>query len=139
MENQNDSQVDGIKSGQESTKEMTFVDLKKEDKDRSVQDYEDSSEAVEDTFEIEESNKVFEKPAPMLSFYYILRFSMRMFMKQFFRDISVLGLHNIPKRGPVIFCGNHNNQFVDGVILLTTASRDVRFMVAAKVSTNIDS
>jgi glycerol-3-phosphate O-acyltransferase/dihydroxyacetone phosphate acyltransferase len=55
-------------------------------------------------------------------------------MKQFFRDISVLGLHNIPKKGPVIFCGNHNNQFVDGVILFFTASRDVRFMVAAKVS-----
>ena len=56
------------------------------------------------------------------------------FMQQFFKDITVLGLHHIPKRGPVIFCGNHNNQFVDGCIVFFTASRDVRFMVAAKVS-----
>ena len=55
-------------------------------------------------------------------------------MNQFFRDITVLGLHNIPKRGPVIFCGNHQNQFVDGSILFSTSNRDARFLVAAKVS-----
>jgi len=43
-----------------------------------------------------------------------------------------LGLHNIPKRGPVIFCGNHQNQFVDGSILFSTSNRDARFLVAAK-------
>lgn len=55
-------------------------------------------------------------------------------MHQFFEEITVLGLHNIPVKGPVIFCGNHNNQFVDGCILYATTSRDARFMVAAKVS-----
>jgi len=51
-----------------------------------------------------------------------------------------LGLHNIPKKGPVIFCGNHNNQFVDGSIAFFTSNRDVQFMVAAKVRklTNFD-
>lgn len=55
-------------------------------------------------------------------------------MNQFFRDITILGLHNIPKRGPLIFCGNHQNQFVDGSILFSTSNRDARFLVAAKVS-----
>jgi len=53
-------------------------------------------------------------------------------MNTFFSEVVVLGKHNIPKRGPVIFCGNHNNQFVDGCILYSTIKRDVRFMVAAK-------
>lgn len=57
---------------------------------------------------------------------------MKFSMHQFFRDITVLGRHNIPKRGPLIFCGNHSNQFVDGSILFFTAQRDVRFMVAGK-------
>jgi glycerol-3-phosphate O-acyltransferase / dihydroxyacetone phosphate acyltransferase len=55
-------------------------------------------------------------------------------MHLFFRDITVLGKHNVPTTGPVIFCGNHANQFNDGNILLATAPRNVRFMVAAKVS-----
>mmetsp|Transcript_13221 Transcript_13221/g.22429 ORF Transcript_13221/g.22429 Transcript_13221/m.22429 type:complete len:108 (+) Transcript_13221:416-739(+) len=56
---------------------------------------------------------------------------MKFVINQFFRDVIILGEHNVPKKGPVIFCGNHNNQFVDGIILLTNATRDVRFMVAA--------
>ena len=112
---------------------MVFTDLKKDGQPSVVgSDY--SSEAVGDTYQIDDSNVAYEEPAPMFSFYWMLRFSMGMFMKQFFRDITVLGLDNIPNKGPVIFCGNHNNQFVDGVILFTTSSRDVRFMVAAKVS-----
>ena len=59
---------------------------------------------------------------------------MRFSMNQFFRDITIVGRHNVPKKGPVIFCGNHNNQFCDGTILLSFAGRDVRFIVAAKVS-----
>ena len=112
---------------------MVFTDLKK-DGEPSVVGSDFSSEAVEDTFQIDDSNLAYEEPAPMFSFYWMVRFSMDMFMKQFFKDITVLGLDNIPNKGPVIFCGNHNNQFVDGTILFTTASRDVRFMVAAKVS-----
>jgi glycerol-3-phosphate O-acyltransferase/dihydroxyacetone phosphate acyltransferase len=70
----------------------------------------------------------------MFSFYSLVRGFMGMCMQLFFNDITVLGLHNVPKKGPVIFCGNHNNQFIDGCIVLYTAVRDVRFMVAAKVS-----
>ena len=55
-------------------------------------------------------------------------------MTLFFRDITILGTHNVPKTGPVIFCGNHANQFSDGHIMLGNAPRNVRFLVAAKVS-----
>ena len=59
-------------------------------------------------------------------------------MHNFFSEIQVLGYENIPATGPVIFCGNHSNQFCDGCILLACAkNRDVRFMVAAKVSVKI--
>jgi glycerol-3-phosphate O-acyltransferase/dihydroxyacetone phosphate acyltransferase len=34
----------------------------------------------------------------------------------FFRDISVINKENVPKEGPTIIYGNHNNQFVDGMV-----------------------
>lgn len=57
-----------------------------------------------------------------------------MCVRIFFRDITIIGLKNIPERGPVIFCGNHSNQIVDGLLVYATAGqeRDVRFMVAGK-------
>ena len=75
-----------------------------------------------------------EVPSSPCSLYSVTRAFMKFTMHQFFRDINILGKHNIPKSGPVIFCGNHSNQFMDGCILLAHAQRDVRFMVAAKVS-----
>jgi hypothetical protein len=37
-------------------------------------------------------------------------------MRLFFRDVAVIGEENVPKNGPVILYGNHNNQFVDGTV-----------------------
>jgi len=54
-------------------------------------------------------NVAYDPPAPMCSFYYAVRCAMSSAMYNFFSEISVLGLHNVPKRGPVIFCGNHAN------------------------------
>ena len=34
----------------------------------------------------------------------------------FFRDITVINQENIPPEGPTIIYGNHNNQFVDGMV-----------------------
>ena len=62
---------------------------------------------------------------------------MRFLVNNFFKDITVLGAHNVPKRGPVILCGNHQNQYVDGSIVYFTSPRDARFMVAAKVRNTI--
>ena len=34
----------------------------------------------------------------------------------FFRDIIVVNPENMPSEGPTIVYGNHNNQFVDGMV-----------------------
>mgnify|MGYP005992234445 CR=1 FL=1 len=46
--------------------------------------------------------------------------------------MEVLGKQNIPVNGPVIFTGNHMNQFVDGAVIVATNPRRVGFLVAEK-------
>lgn len=53
-------------------------------------------------------------------------------LRVFFSDVEVVGLENVPKDGAVIFTGNHQNQFVDGLMLLTTCGRDISFLIAEK-------
>ena len=48
----------------------------------------------------------------------------------FFSSIEVLGKENIPAHGPIIFAGNHQNQFVDGAMVLVTNPHRVGFLVA---------
>ncbi len=50
--------------------------------------------------------------------YYPLQLFCVYSMKLFFRDVTIIGEENIPKTGPVIIYGNHNNQFVDGSVIL---------------------
>lgn len=55
----------------------------------------------------------------------------------FFREVRLRGAFNIPKKGAVIFvCGPHHNQFVDPVILMSTAKkssgRHISLLTAAK-------
>ena len=94
---------------------------------------EEKSETSSDEEEIgkDESSLPYEEPAPFFSVYNIIRMAMGFFMNLFFKDISILGLQNIPKKGPIIIYGNHANQYCDGCIQLSSSSRDVRFMVAA--------
>lgn len=40
----------------------------------------------------------------------------------FFRDITLVNPENIPLEGPTIIYGNHNNQFVDGMVILKSFS-----------------
>ncbi|GMI16729.1 hypothetical protein TrLO_g3777 [Triparma laevis f. longispina] len=50
----------------------------------------------------------------------------------FFSSIETTGLQNIPIDGPAIFVGNHANQFVDGIMLMSTCQHKVSFLVAEK-------
>lgn len=50
----------------------------------------------------------------------------------FFRSVEIVGMENLPKEGPVIITGNHSNQFVDGLMLLTNCPREISFMIAQK-------
>lgn len=49
----------------------------------------------------------------------------------FFRSIEVIGRHNIPTRGPVIFTINHANQFMDAVMVICTCQpRKMSYLMA---------
>jgi glycerol-3-phosphate O-acyltransferase/dihydroxyacetone phosphate acyltransferase len=51
-------------------------------------------------------------------------------LKIFFTKIEVVGKDNLPKHGPVILVGNHNNQFVDSMVVLWGVRRNVSFVIA---------
>jgi len=68
---------------------------------------------------------------------HLVYFCTRLFFRctvnnMFFQSVEVVGLENLPRTGPVILTGNHNNQFVDGCILLTNTHREISFMIAQK-------
>lgn len=50
----------------------------------------------------------------------------------FFSSIEVLGKQNIPKHGPIIFTGNHMNQFVDAAVMIVSCPYRVGFLIADK-------
>ncbi|EAS02043.2 glycerol-3-phosphate O-acyltransferase (macronuclear) [Tetrahymena thermophila SB210] len=54
------------------------------------------------------------------------------FTSTFFKTIEIIGLENVPKDQPVIICSNHNNQFVDALLISSRMNRPVKFIVAAK-------
>lgn len=65
--------------------------------------------------------------------YFVLRLFFRCtFNNMFFRSVEVVGMENLPKEGPIILTGNHNNQFIDGLILLCNCPRKISFMIAEK-------
>eukprot|EP01059_Diplonema_ambulator_P001716 TRINITY_DN11448_c0_g2_i1.p1 TRINITY_DN11448_c0_g2~~TRINITY_DN11448_c0_g2_i1.p1 ORF type:complete len:628 (+),score=133.13 TRINITY_DN11448_c0_g2_i1:997-2880(+) len=64
--------------------------------------------------------------------HFLLSWYFRMLVFVFYREVDIIGLENVPQEGPVIFCGNHQNQFVDALMLYSTAPRRVSFIMAAK-------
>lgn len=66
----------------------------------------------------------------------LIYFSVKVFFHSilsiYFSSMEVLGRENIPEHGPVIFTGNHMNQFVDGGILVVTTPHRVGLLVAEK-------
>jgi len=61
-----------------------------------------------------------------------LRFGAKFSMNLFFGEIDVVGIENIPRNGPVILVGNHKNQFVDGMMVVSIVRRKVAFLTAEK-------
>jgi len=66
----------------------------------------------------------------------MLYFSVKIFFHSilsiFFREVSIVGTQNIPSYGPVIFTGNHANQFIDSVVMLSTCRRTISYLIAQK-------
>ena len=46
--------------------------------------------------------------------------------------MEVLGKENIPEHGPIIFTGNHMNQFVDAAVMVVANPHRLRFLIAEK-------
>lgn len=50
----------------------------------------------------------------------------------YFHEATVHGVENIPEKGPIIFVGNHQNQFIDPMLLVANSPRPIGFLIAAK-------
>jgi glycerol-3-phosphate O-acyltransferase / dihydroxyacetone phosphate acyltransferase len=64
--------------------------------------------------------------------YYAVKVFFHSILSIFFASVEVLGTENIPAHGPIIFTGNHNNQFVDATVMVATIPHRVGFLIADK-------
>lgn len=66
---------------------------------------------------------------------YLIRFLIFVYLKLVYR-IQVIGIENIPKDGPVIFCGNHRS-LLDAPLMEVTCKRDdTRFLAKEELAKN---
>lgn len=64
-------------------------------------------------------------------FYYLLWIHVKIVLSIYFRKIKISGKENIPKNGPVIFLGNHQNAFLDALLLVCNETRRTHFVARA--------
>ena len=65
---------------------------------------------------------------------WIVRGAIYIWCKIYYRA-EILGLENVPKEGPVIFCGNHRT-YLDPPLMVATAKRDMRFLAKDELAKN---
>lgn len=65
---------------------------------------------------------------------WIVRGAIYLWCKIYYRA-EIKGLENIPKEGPVIFCGNHRT-YLDPPLMVCTAKRDMRFLAKEELTKN---
>lgn len=63
--------------------------------------------------------------------YKIVRIYVKIGLFFLFKKVSVYGEENIPKKGAVIFIGNHQNALIDALLVPTTNSRNTHFLTRA--------
>ena len=51
-------------------------------------------------------------------FYLFLKKFLYILCDFLFSSITILGKENLPSKGPIIVCCNHNSQFIDGALLM---------------------
>lgn len=66
------------------------------------------------------------------SFWIIVRIGLRLYYKK----VKVTGLENIPKNTPIIFGSNHENAFIDALLITTSNTRFDHYLVRAGVFKN---
>lgn len=65
---------------------------------------------------------------------WVVRGAIYIWCKVYYRA-EIIGLENIPKEEPVIFCGNHRS-FLDPPLIVATAKRDMRFLAKEELYNN---
>ncbi len=65
---------------------------------------------------------------------WIVRGALYIWFKIVYRA-EINGLENVPKTGPVIFCGNHRS-YLDPPLMVVTAKRDMRFLAKEELYKN---
>lgn len=65
---------------------------------------------------------------------WIVRGAIYLWFKIYYRA-EIIGLENVPKEGPVIFCGNHRS-YLDPPLMVATAKRDMRFLAKDELAKN---
>jgi 1-acyl-sn-glycerol-3-phosphate acyltransferase len=54
-------------------------------------------------------------------------------LRIYFNKIEVLGSENLKSKGPFLFAANHQNAFMDGVLIVITTSFPVHFLIRADI------
>lgn len=62
-----------------------------------------------------------------------LQWLSRSVLRLFYRQVDVVGLHNLPTRGPVVVVANHTNSLVDGAMVSGFLPRIPRLIVASTI------
>ena len=65
---------------------------------------------------------------------WIVRGAIYIWLKIYYRA-EIIGLENVPKEGPLIFCGNHRS-YLDPPLLVATAKRDMKFLAKEELYKN---
>ena len=65
---------------------------------------------------------------------WIVRGAIYIWLKIYYRA-EIIGLENVPKEGPLIFCGNHRS-YLDPPLLVATVKRDMKFLAKEELYKN---
>lgn len=65
--------------------------------------------------------------------YYTFRIYVKIVLFFLLKKRTVFGIENIPKEGPVLFIGNHQNALIDALIIPTITKRKIHFLARAGV------
>lgn len=65
--------------------------------------------------------------------YKLIQYILRAYLPVFFKRIEYRGLENVPKDKPVIFAVNHQNAFLDGILVALKLRREIFFLTRSDV------
>lgn len=65
--------------------------------------------------------------------YKLIQYILRAYLPVFFKRVEYRGLENVPRDKPVIFAVNHQNAFLDGILVALKLRREVFFLTRSDV------